>query len=341
MLVVAGPSAGQHIFNPKRDLSEMQFLLPWDGPGAALFNPAFLAETQQTYGIAGSYSPTNEGEWLHPVDFSGGAPFMRIDDLHAMGQLSARIMPNLFLGLHWHGSGIAIDGSVAIFEKGTLTPSLAYRIYLGQDQSIPLSLGVAIPTHAFNAFGAVLSNSTSLDLGLLTAIPTRAMGRFKFGLALQNLIPVEAKLPDNNGSYEVHPWTADASVLWTVPGGELDVFVKAGAEKERDCSESCPNRGDFWVGLRVGDNRLVNLDIRNYGLEYRPLPWLGLKLEEPWSEQYLVWGSVFRLKPILGIDIEVELNLAHPKLLDPRPDSFREGADDIGFHHSFRVSGGF
>ncbi|MDB5049096.1 MAG: hypothetical protein JWO30_2167 [Fibrobacteres bacterium] len=278
-------------FQPAAPIDVQQFDLPWDGPGAAVFNPSQLTGIRHVDARVALYQ-TVSGK-LGTMFYQGGA----------------RIYRGLFSGLAYFSNGMTydhydpiaantvFDRSRFVFEESILTPMLAYGLDSLAGSGYSLSLGAALPRHAFNAFDATRSTAMALDLGARLEWPSLGLvGRFRTGLAARNLFAQGIRLPSDFGAkYKGLRPNYDFSVLWSSIAGRLDLYSEYNLHQQPDRSE-----GPF------DDNVPF---VKSLGMEVRPIPMLGLKLERTWLKTWTA-GAVLRA-PIRKAMIGAEADLSH------------------------------
>ncbi|MDB5049095.1 MAG: hypothetical protein JWO30_2166, partial [Fibrobacteres bacterium] len=238
-------------FNYSQYLSNLEFQLPWDGPGAAVFNPAMLGEANQADLRTGFYTALS-GKGYQPYS-----------------QLAAKLFGGLYAGIGYYKNTSPIDGSSAVYEQDDLHPMLAYGLKDIKGSGYGLSFGAAFPMRGYNAFGAVNSTVTGFDLGLHFITPSDFFyGGFHVGLAFLDLLSGGVKLPeDKGGDFQAQPANGDFSLLWSTPGGLINLFGDLNMHGEADLAEGPdPKRGIRTVFFRT--------EIKTYGIELRPIPYL-------------------------------------------------------------------
>ena len=98
----------QFAYNPNKTIDISQFMPPWNGPGAAIFNPALLFEADR-FDARLAFHESVSGKI--GTDFYQGA---------------VRVYGGLFAGIAYFSNGAATDGSNAVYERYIRTPMIAY-----------------------------------------------------------------------------------------------------------------------------------------------------------------------------------------------------------------------
>ncbi|MDB5049197.1 MAG: hypothetical protein JWO30_2268 [Fibrobacteres bacterium] len=268
-------------YRQEADIESRQFQLPWDGPAAAAFNPSLIAETRR-FDISTSMFSAVSGKGATRVQTG-----------------AVRVYHGLYAGAGWFENGSTIDGSTALYTESILTPMLAYGWHGIAGSGYSLDFGAAYEVLDMNAFGAVSSTVTALDLGLHLLWPSlpNKLGRFHSGLALYNLDNSGVRLPDDNGGKYYPGWYGETSVLWSGLGDCVDLFSSMAFYGSWDRSEGPEPDRYYW---------------KSAGVEVRPIPMVGLKLEHTWLG-YWTAGTVLRFV-VKEVHFGGELDLSHDKL---------------------------
>ena len=289
-------------FQPARQIDLEQFNLPWDGAGAAVFNPALLAETHRL-DVRAAFFNTASGK--SGTDFYQGA---------------ARIYRGLSVGLAYFSNASAVDGSNALYVESILTPMLAYGLDGLAGSGYSLGLGAAVPRHAFDAFGAVKSHTYSLNLGVHLTWPDLGLaGRFHTGFGVRNLFSQGIRLPEDFGAkYDGLRPNYDLSVLWDSIFRCVDLYSEYNLHARPDRST-----GSF------DDNVPF---VKSLGAEYRPIPMLGVKVERTWLKTWTA-GLVLQV-PVKAAVIGAEADFSHEKV-------FAAQDEGRGFLWSLALNAGY
>jgi hypothetical protein len=272
-------------------IASSQFMLPWDGPGAATFNPALLSETRR-YDARLAFHQSVSGK--SEVDFYQGA---------------ARIYGGLFAGLAYFSNGSAIDGSNAVYETYILTPMIAYCLDSIAGSGYSFAAGIALPKHGFLAFGAVETPASALDMGLSLLWPSMGRaGSLQTGLIVRNLFAGQVTLPDDNpesiqSRYDALRVNYDASILLSGVAGLIDLYAEMNLEEPLD-----PREGPVRDGIPF---------FKSLGAAIRPIPMVGFKIERTWLQQWTT-GADFRYPVNDFLVLGAEMNLAHDAFLSGR-----------------------
>lgn len=287
------PHFAETPFKANGNLATLQILAPWDGPGAAIFNPAFLSETSRFHAGAGRFQSV-----------TGKAGI-------ALLQVAAAIPGGLVLGASWFDNKTLIDGSNAVYLEYQATPSIAWGMGDPAAAGFHLGFGAAVPIRGMNAFNAVTSTNTGLDIGTNLIFPKMGdrFGRIHLAVAAQNLMGGFVKLPEDNPSliqseYEAYKLAFEVSALWSGMAGMLDLSLDQKLQTGAGGGKEGPGYGNF------GDGSLDLLTA--YGFEFRPIRYFGVKLERTWLEYWTAGARGFI--PIGGFDLGLEFALTHDKL---------------------------
>jgi len=281
--------------------TDLDFQLPWEGPGSAAENPAALVDSQKAYVHYSRNATTSNG----------------LAEAYLQG--SIEIFPGADLGIGYFENSTAIDGSKSVYMISTTIPMAGYRIFSGAN-GFSLSAGVATPIYRFSAFGVVKSTTWSLDIGAHATTPVHPyLGRLKFGVAMKTLRSPRIGLPDDLSDYSAHVWNDDFSMLWCSPGRMFWYFGNLSLYEDGESS-----------GNPYSNNGAVKIGVRNFGVEVRPLPWVGCKWERTW-ENMASLGLTFRIPMIAGLNIESEISWSNPRTMyDYSPNVFLHGYQDEG-----------
>lgn len=268
------------------EITRLQTILPWQGPGAALLNPAFLGETGKAYGLFGYLSSITAKSGYKTYQLAGAMP----------------------MGLAAGFAGIvntkSIDNSTVLFQENAYVPMLAYGWPPARDATNRFSIGAAMPVFVYNAFDAVKSTTTSLDIGLLwSGNPAPDLGRFRIGLAVTRIIRPEVELPDGRGTYS--PMGETNLSLALTSAGDLCEIQASWFAKKVEKNEG-PGGNEEPVGLG------------SWGLMLSPVEWVALKVERPrWGGSSATYGIELRPAPISEGQPSLEFNLGHDKGIHP------------------------
>jgi hypothetical protein len=256
---------------------------PWDGPGAAIYNPAFITETRRAYAGASRYQS---------VSGKGGL---------TLGQAAAAVPGGLKLGLAWFENGNAIDGSNAIYLESILAPMLGWGTDALAGKDFRLGFAIAVPVREVNAFNAVKSTNLGLDAGVNLVFPDMGgkLGRIHLALGAHNLLAERVELPaDNPGlagtRYEAFKPAYSTSTLWSGLAGILDLHLDQKFQTG-------------WGSEGEGAELLTA-----YGAELRPIPFFGVKLERTWLEYWTAGAHGYI--PIEEFELEIGFDVTHDKL---------------------------
>jgi hypothetical protein len=280
-------------FLPEGRIDAEQFVLPWDGPGAAIFNPALITETGHADGRYGLLTSASGKGGLSLFQGSFSVPF------------------GISAGFNRFENGTGIDGSNAVYEEAINTSMIGWGRRDIRGSGYDGGIGLAYVRHDYNAFGAVRSQAHAVDIGIHAATPALGRaGRIHAGLTVRNLAADEVKLPDDNPSlvssgYKALLLNIDASVLVNSAFDCLDAFLELNAHVSPDPAE--------------GPSRDGPSTIKSMGLEYRPMPYAGLKIERTWMRRWTAGAVAEITLPIgEGLKLGVETDFSHDKILTPK-----------------------
>lgn len=280
-------------YNPEGRIDAEQFILPWDGPGAAVFNPAWITETKRVDGRFALSSTVSGKDGKTVYQGSGNTPW------------------GIAVGFNQLKNNSDIDGSNAVYEEATRTMMLAWG---GRDiggTGIDGGAGFAYVRHDFNAFGAVRTFVHAWDFGIQASAPARWMpGRLHSGLTLRNYAAEKVRLPEDNPGlidkgYKALLINVDAFFLVKSAFDVLDAYLEFNFHQDSDASEGPARDGPSLI--------------KSMGLEYRPFPYAGVKIERTWLERWSA-GLVGHVTIPVGEGIEfgAEANLSHDRFLSPK-----------------------
>jgi hypothetical protein len=258
----------------------MQLQLPWHGPGSALLNPAGIGSTNHAFLQVGRFSSVS-GKDLHRV--------------YQAAVATGDLLPVLLAaGFGGYSNGSIIDGSNALYLERYYAPSIAIATPDGGLLSRSLSLGMAFPIHAFNAFGVVESFAFGVDLGIHWAGPAlERYGRPQLGLAIANLVRPEIDLPADREEYML-PRAYSALLTWTSPGSLAELHA------EYQFTAWDPEEGPA---------RSDRSELRSWGVEVRPWEYVGFVLQRTRNGPVSLGSSVRLAHPAL----RAAIHLAHDR----------------------------
>lgn len=289
--LMTAPSFAQSPYRPERIIDFMQYILPWEGAGAAVFNPALTAETEHADARIGYMSSV-----------SGKGP-------HDHFQASVMSPWKVAVGFAVFSNSSTIDGANVFHEESIRHFMIAWGDTNVLGTGFGLGAGLAKVTHVMNAFQVVKSEASAYDVGIHFATPEMGRtGSFHAGFTMRNLAADEVRLPTDNpgligGRYEAFLPNYDLSLLLKSLLGCLDLYSEFNLHQDHDASEGPPIDIPF---------------VKSLGLEYRPIPLLGLKVERTWTQRWTA-GLVVRVPvavPVFdGIRLGAEANISHDKFL--------------------------
>lgn len=293
LALTAAPQAQPILsYRPHPTSSLLEFLAPWSGPNAAAFNPARLAGSKYGSGFVGRYQSLSDKV---PITFVQGAAALPLGFAVGAGYL-------------WKGE--AIDNSNSYYEQAELFPMLSWRLPVPLAGGV-VDAGLGFPTYYFNAFNAVKSHGTSLDVGLQWTGIAGNFGRLQAGAAAQDLIPVRLKLPaPNTETFRLQYPRFEGSADWISPKERWDLFLLIGFQTPRDRSQGGVDQDGFY---------------KAFGVEFLPLPFLGIKWEVTRYGSAQPIGLLVHLKPLTGMNVNLETDIYHEKFLHPPLPDFLVG----------------
>jgi hypothetical protein len=285
ILSIPAPDSGaQSPYSSQSALGGLQFELPWDGPGAAIYNPAALAETKRFDARAAFYG-TASGK--------AGTRFL---------QGATRVYGGLYAGLADFRNSSSIDGSNALYQVSADVPMIAYGWSGDTSSGFGADVGASLPIRRFDAFGAVKSTVVSGDIGLHLSWPAFPdhLGRIHSGLAAQNVFSGKVKLTDDNGNYEAQRASYLITTFWNALGGMVDLYSDTKLQTLDDSGREGPSNGSAEL-------------FSSWGAEIRPIPMVGVKVERTWLK-YWTAGLVLRIPIPGGVNLGVEADMSHDML---------------------------
>jgi hypothetical protein len=289
---------------------QMTLLLPPDGPGASLLNPARLADGEKLYAQFGTRKSGDARGNVRGNDISLGGGFFQ----------------RLYLGAYLTGSSGRFVGTNAVLLDNRFGLQAAYRHSLDPEGKGHFSIGLTNSFRQINQMSTYKANGYTPDIGVVL-VPTAYPGGWKleFGWAAQDLRsfgetaprPVsDPKDPDRYTHVDFAPWLTTGSAIATSPAQHWSLFTEAAA----GAIYKPAYRDRALQGWDIGMARLY---LPRIGATYRPIPPLSVGLER-------AWGRYWSLHTTLGTGnwlpfrCEADLRTAYgPYLLYHYPD--REG----------------
>ena len=277
-------ASAQVTFHETGSISNSQSVLPSEGPAAARFNPAALADVHLaslTYGFALS----TRGEYLPiSLQLAAGMPW---DWLHWPVAVA--------VGLGYYSNDDYFDESNEILEESEWDPSLAIAFPANPQAPLRIAAGIASTQITYNSFGAMRTNAVGTDAGLM-GTATGERGRFGVGWAYHHMQSPHIRLPDE-GSYTIPGWQ-EWSANWNSPARKVSLHMSLYYNDSPDPAE--------------GPSHEPRLGMNGWDAEVRPLPWFAIKLERtrlvPLSSLGLVLYPSVAKAPV---DVRFELNVGH------------------------------
>lgn len=287
-LAAAFPAAGQVSYKSVTMISAEQRVLPATGPGSSLRNPAALAETRLAYVQYGRFY-TASGKSV--VGFR-----------QASVTLPTSLWPALPVafsaGLGATGNDTKIDNSNSIHRVAAWSPGVAVSWPASRDRKHSLALGLATTFSRYNVFGALKTTSTDLDLGILATFSPRGH-LLRTGTAWHNLVRPEIELPDRPFPYRADGWI-EWSLAWASPGRMFNLYWE---RYFLEIDGSAPGGGSSRDGVT---------GVSGWEVEFRPIPWVGVKWEKTRDAGFSSVGTI--LRPTFGrLGLFLEWCVGHDK----------------------------
>jgi hypothetical protein len=281
----------------------MELLLPVDGPGSALLNPARATDAGYFHA---QYGTRKAGD-SRALDISLGGGWA--DRFCVIASFSGA-----------HGS---FENTNAVIIDNRIGAQAAYRHPLDPQGEGYASFGVAETHHYVNFMGSYKDGRTTTDFGALYA-PTQRFGgwRLEFGIAARDLRSFQGTVPDHRSGagnpprgvrVDFAPWIGTGGVIAESPARHWGLFGSAALGGDYEAA--------YW------DEQLPGMDvgpIRGYlprlGARYRPVPQASLALERVWSS-YWVLDATLGTGEWLPLHGDANLRLAYgPNLQYQYPD---------------------
>lgn len=254
------------------------------GDNTAMYvNPASIAENDQIEVAVGLFQT-----------ISGKAGQEFISAVHPFDY-------NHSVGVSVFENGSAIDGTNSVYLENAYSIGYAYRMGFFSPNGISnkLALGANLTIIQFNAFNAVKSFGYGGDLGLsYNPFSTSRYGHLQLGLAVQNVLQPQVKLPDNAGFYKI-PRNLNASFFWRGFNNRLELAGSGSLiDFTHDAAEG-PGGNEFVPSVRA---------------TYYLSPLLGLKLKMT-KLGYPVAGATVNVKRVnLFRYLQLDLDMSHDRL---------------------------
>jgi hypothetical protein len=296
------PAAGQNSWldNVSRyrylEPIRMTLLLPMDGPGAAILNPARLASTERGYAHLGSWS----GGESRSNAFSTGFGFAR----------------RFYLGLFFSTSGGVFEGTNAVILNNRFGGHFAYRHPLDAEDRGSLTIGLSEANRMINSLGSFKAISYTADVGALWVPSTYPGGwRLELGGVARDLRPfsetVYNDMTEPRRTY-VHvdyaPWMTLATLGAESPAKQWKVYSEAAAGAEYQPAFYDPPLPGWKTGA-------FNLYMPRLGLRFRPIPEASVALERLWN-RYWAAGVTFGTGSWLPMLCEADFRAAQGSFLE-------------------------
>lgn len=277
----------------------MDLLLPFDGPGAAILNPARLADGERLYAQFGTRKTGDS----------------RATDLSLGGGFSRRF----YLGAFFGGAGGKFDFTNAAILDNRFGFQAAYLLPLDGEGKGHVAFGLADTYRQVNLLNAFKATRFTPDLGMVF-VPSEYPGGWKleFGWAARDLRGLDGMAPANDTNpdapFYTHvdfaPWLTTGSVSASSPGRAWSLFAEAAAGARYEPAY-------FDKPLAGWDAGGARWYLPRLGAGYRPAPPVSLGLER-------VWGRYWALNATLGtgnwlpVRCEADLRAAYGPYLQYR-----------------------
>jgi hypothetical protein len=272
-----------HALNPFNGISyfrytqpvRMDLLLPFDGPGSAILNPARLADGERLYAQFGTRKTGDS----RALDLSMGAGLFK----------------GFYLGAFFAGASGQFDFSNAVILDNRFGFQAAYQLPLDAEGKGHVSFGLADTYRQVNLLNAFKATRFTPDLGLVF-VPSAYPGGWKleFGWAARDLRGLDEMAPANDTNpnsdpyshVDFAPWLTTGSVSASSPARLWSFFAEgaAGARYEPAYFDK-PLAGWNAAGARLYLPRI--------GAAFHPVAPVSLGLER-------VWGRYWALNTTLG-----------------------------------------
>jgi TolA-binding protein len=255
------------------------------GENTALYvNPASIAENDQIEVAVGLFQT-----------ISGKAGQEFISAVHPFDY-------NHSLGFSVFENGSQIDNSNSYYLENAYTIGYAYRMpwFMPNGVSNKLAVGINYTLIQFNAFNAVKSFGHGIDLGLsYNPFSTSRWGHLQLGVAVQNVLQPQVKLPPPNSLYYKIPMNMNLSAFWRGFNNRLELA------------------GDFSLIDIVHDQAeggSGNEPVFSARTTYYLSPLLGIKAKFT-KLGYPVIGATVNVKRVnLFRYLQLDLDMSHDKL---------------------------
>lgn len=285
-LASAALSFGQPILSYKPHAYQQNDWFSEFGENTAMYvNPASIAENDQIEVAVGLFQT-----------ISGKAGQEFISAVHPFDY-------NHSIGFSVFENGSQIDNSNSYYLENAYVLGYAYRMpwWMPNGISNKLAVGANFTLIQFNAFNAVKSFGYGVDLGLsYNPFSTSRWGHLQLGLAVQNVLQPQVKLPPpNTQSYKI-PMNMNLSAFWRGFNNRLEL---AGDFSEVDLVH------DQAEGGNAGPEPVFSARTTYY-----LSPLLGIKAKFT-KLGYPVIGATVNVKRVnLFRYLQLDLDMSHDKL---------------------------
>jgi len=293
--------------------------MPSEGPAAARFNPARLAEVRLASLAYGHFGTASGKSGIQFVQAAIGTPW---DVLRWPVGLAA--------GFGFMDQGNPIDGTNGVYTEAEYDPGLAVRFPADPESRYNVEAGLNFAISEYDAFNVTHSVSLGIDAGALFSVHGGA-GLFGLGLAYHDLNSPRIRMPDDYGPYKVPGWL-EPSLEWISAADRVHAHLSYFINESNDPQE--------------GPSSDPVAGVNGWDIEYRPIPWLGLKAERTRIGSRAMLGAVWR--PALHLEHAhafLEFEMGHDKFGPGRlipsplgPFLFGDPGEDEGRGYQLAVS---
>jgi TolA-binding protein len=255
------------------------------GDNTALYvNPASIAENDQIEVAVGLFQT-----------ISGKAGQEFISAVHPFDY-------NHSVGFSVFENGSQIDNSNSYYLENAYTLGYAYRMgrFMPNGISNKLAVGINLNVIQFNAFNAVKSFGYGVDLGLsYNPFSTSRWGHLQLGVAVQNALQPQVKLPPPNSQFYKIPMNVNVSAFWRGFNNRLELAGDVSAVDIAHVESEGGNGTEI-----VGTARTT----------YYLSPLLGIKAKIT-KLGYPVIGATVNVKRVnLFRYLQLDLDMSHDKI---------------------------
>ncbi|MBW8886731.1 MAG: hypothetical protein JF616_03140 [Fibrobacteres bacterium] len=272
-------------------ISQAQTGLPSQGPAAARFNPAALADVHRVSVAVGNTGWTSMEYRQTFGQLAFGWP---------QDKLSLPI--GLAAGFGYFGGIKRLDATNIVNDEGEYVPGIAAVYPADPDAPYRIAAGMDLAIVGYNAFNAVHSHGVGMDIGL-DAAHTNPHGRLDLGFAYHHFISPKARLPDEVGSFKIPGWM-EPSLAWASAGRLVHARMGLFFNEPHDPKEGSA-QDDSW-------------GMNGWDVELRPFQRLAFKFERTRFGPLSDIGFILFPPASLGwLDFRLEVNFGHTAYVPP------------------------